>query len=352
MPVKFAVVGCGRMGKLHARVLSEMDGVELVGVADTNAAAAESVAAQRRCLATGDATELVDAVDAAIIATPTISHMEAAGPFVGAGRHVLIEKPLTDDLDEGRRFIELAHKHSAIVQVGHAERFNPAVIAMKNHPIQPKFIESHRISPYTFRSTDVGVVLDMMIHDIDIVLMLADCDEIISVDAVGVNVIGETEDIANARVRFANGCIANITASRLAIKTERKIRVFSTEAYLSVDYHAKTGIIVQKHANLDLLQMARNLDADDLAELARRKDYRDLVNVEQLTVDDSTEPLRLQAEAFVQSIDNRIAPEVSAEAGLAAVRLAQQITEAIKQHAWDGDPSGRVGLGVLGDGRP
>jgi len=350
MPVKLAVIGCGRMGKLHARVVSEMPAAELVGVADNNIAAAESVAAQRGCRAVADAADLVDAADGAIIATPTISHIETALPFVEAGKHVLIEKPLTDNLDEGRKFIERAHRHHAVVQVGHAERFNPAVMAMKKHAIQPKFIESHRISPYTFRSTDVGVVLDMMIHDIDIVLMLAGCDEVTAVDAVGVNVIGATEDIANARVRFANGCIANITASRLAIKTERKVRVFSTEAYLSVDYQVKTGLVVKKSANLDLVQMARKMDADDLADLAQRGDYRDLVNVEQLKVDDSTEPLRLQAEAFVQSIERGVTPEVSAEAGLAAVHLAKQITEAIKHHAWDGDPAGRVGLGVLGNG--
>ena len=349
MPLKMAVIGAGRMGKLHARVLSEMPEVELVGVADTSAAAAEAVAAQRGCASFSDPNELIDLVDAAIISAPTIRHMDIARPFVAAGKSVLIEKPLTDDLDAGREFIELARKNRVVVQVGHAERFNPAVMAMKKYAIRPKFIESHRISPYTFRSTDVGVVLDLMIHDIDIVHMLAGCDEVESVDAVGVNVIGATEDIANARIRFTNGCVANITASRLAIKTERKVRVFSEDAYLSVDYQAKTGLVVQKSANLDLLQMARDMDADDLAELAQQGDYKSLVNIEQLNVDDSTEPLRRQAEAFVKSIEQGETPAASAEAGFAAVRLAQRITEAIKQHAWDGDPAGRVGLGVLGE---
>ncbi|NLF32965.1 MAG: Gfo/Idh/MocA family oxidoreductase [Planctomycetes bacterium] len=351
MPVKFAVIGCGRMGKLHARVLSEMDAAELVGVADTHAAAAEAVAAQRRCAWTTDWRELADRIDAAVIATPTVHHMDIARDLAAAGKHLLIEKPLTDDLAAGEAFIELARAHGAIVQVGHAERFNPAVIAMRKHAIRPKFIDCLRISPYTFRSTDVGVVLDMMIHDIDIVLMLAGGERVVSVDAVGVNVIGATEDIANARVRFANGCIANITASRLSIKTERKVHVFSEEAYLSVNYHARSGVVIKKNANLNLLQMGRRMNAEDLAHLAATGDYRKLVNVEQLVVDDTAEPLRLQAEAFVASIEEGRTPDISAAAGLAAVHLAQRITETIKTHPWDGDPAtGRVGLGVLGEG--
>ena len=350
MPLKFAVIGCGRMGRLHARVLSQMDRTHLVGVADTSAPAAEAVAAQRGCEWTTDYAELTDRIDAAVIATPTVNHMAIARDLAAAGKHLLIEKPLTDDLDAGKAFIDLARSHDAIVQVGHAERFNPAVIAMRKHAIRPKFIECVRISPYTFRSTDVGVVLDMMIHDIDIVLMLAGSERIAQVDAVGVNVIGETEDIANARVHFANGCIANITASRLSIKTERKVHVFSEEAYRSVNYHAKSGVVIKKNANLNLLQMGRKMNADDLADLAATGDYRQLVNVEELVVDDTAEPLRLQAEAFVTSIEEGRTPDISAAQGLAAVNLAHRITEAIKTYPWDGDPAGRVGLGVLGDG--
>jgi predicted dehydrogenase len=350
MPVRLGVVGCGRMGKLHARVLSEMPQVELVGVADTSALAAEALAAQRKCRAFTDASQLLDLVDAAVIAVPTVHHLSVARPFVAAGKGVLIEKPLSNELAAAREFIELARRTHAVVQVGHAERFNPAVVAMKDYAIRPKFIESHRISPYTFRSTDVGVVLDMMIHDIDIVLMLADCNEVRNVDAVGVNVIGDTEDIANARVTFANGCVANITASRLAIKTERKVRVFSEEAYLSVDYQARTGLVVKKSANLDLIQMARKAGVEDLADLAQQMDYKKLVKVEQLQVDESGEPLRRQAEAFVHCLQSGERPEVSAEEGLAAVRLAQMITDAVKRHQWDGRPDGRVGLNLLAPG--
>lgn len=347
MPLKVAVIGAGRMGKLHARVLSEMPEVELVGVCDTNLAAAEAVAAQRGTRAFADPAPLVEIVDAAVIAVPTVHHLDVARPFVQSGRSVLIEKPLTSDVNAGNALIELARCHGAIVQVGHTERFNPAVLAMRKHAIQPKFIESHRISPFTFRSADVGVVLDMMIHDIDIVLMLARTTEVAHVDAIGVSVIGPTEDIANARVVFANGCTANITASRLAIKTERKVRVFSEEAYLSVDYQKRTGLVVKKSENTNLIDMARRFGVEDLADLAQQVDYTKLVKVEELRPDDTGEPLRLQAEAFVRSVVTGAAPEVSAEDGLAAVHLAEQITASIKRHQWDGRPDGRVGLDLL-----
>jgi predicted dehydrogenase len=347
MPLKFAVVGAGRMGKLHARVLSEMTDVQLVAVVDSHAAAAESLAAQRRCRAESTLADVVGQVDAAIISVPTVHHVDVARPFIIAGKPVLIEKPLCDDLESAKTLIALARQHGALVQVGHAERFNPAVMAMRKYAIEPKFIESHRISPYTFRSTDVGVVLDMMIHDLDIVLMLAGRSEVASVDAVGVNIIGASEDIANARVVFANGCVANITASRVAIKTERKIRVFSEQAYLSVDYQARKGIVVQKSDNLDLIQMARKAGVQDLADLAQKVDYKSLVHVEQLQVDDSVEPLRRQAEAFVRAIRENVPPEVSAEDGLAALALAKRITEAVKSHQWDGRPDGRVGPDLL-----
>ncbi len=345
MSFRVAVIGCGRMGKLHARVLSEMDDVELACVVDADAATAESVAAQRGCPAVGSVGEAVERADAAIIAVPTVHHVATARPFVEAGRSVLIEKPLTGDVAEGEQLVELAERTGASVQVGHAERFNPAALAMRKYAIRPKFIEADRISPFTFRSADVGVVLDMMIHDIDLVLMLAG-SAVESVHAVGVNVIGEHEDICNARLAFADGCIANITASRLAIKTERKMRVFSETAYVSVDYARKSGVAITKDANLDLIQMAREIDADDLSDLAQQVDYAKLLTVEELTIDESVEPLRRQAEAFRKTVVEGAPPVVSARDGLAAVKVAQQIVDAVKAHRWDGD-DGRAGLGVI-----
>ncbi len=346
MSFQVAVVGAGRMGKLHARVLSQMEKATLVGVVDSNEAAAKDVAAQRNCQAFTRVSDVVDKVDAAIISVPTLWHLEAARPFVAAGKHVLIEKPFTNDIAGGEELIALAGKNGVSVQVGHTERFNPAVLALQKYAIRPKFIEAHRISPFTFRSADVGVVLDMMIHDIDLVLMLAGA-EVSSIHAVGVNVIGKHEDICNVRLIFTNGCAANITASRLAIKTERKMRIFSEEAYVSVDYAKKVGIVIQKGENLDLIQMARDLEVEDLAELAQSMDYTKLLKVEQLVVDESIEPLKMQAEAFRQTVENGVAPVVSALDGLAAVRVAHRIVEAIKHHKWDGSPDGRQGLDII-----
>ena len=349
MIAKMAVVGAGRMGKLHARVLSELEGVELVCVVDSNPAAAEAVARQRNCKALTRAEEAVDMVDAAVISVPTEAHIEAARPFVLAGKAVLIEKPISCDVESGTELIALAAKHGAVVQVGHTERFNPVVLAMKKHAIRPKFIEAHRISPFTFRSADVGVVLDMMIHDIDLVLMLAQ-GKVQKLQAVGINVLGEHEDICNARLEFDNGLVANLTVSRLAIKTERKMHVFSEDAYLSVDYAKKVGMVVRKSANLDLIQMARELDVDDLAELAETVDYKQLVNVEQLVIDETIEPLKSQAEMFRDTVISGAEVSVSAEEGLAAVKIANEIVECIKAYRWDGKSSHRVGLDIISKG--
>ena len=349
MSFRVAVVGVGRMGKLHARVISEMPDAELVCVVDTNPAAARAVAKQRDCDALTDVAEAVPRVDAAILATPMIAHMDAARPFVAAGKAVLIEKPFAEDVAAGEDLIALAESTGALIQVGHTERFNPAVLAVRKHRIQPKFIEAHRISPYTFRSADVGVVLDMMIHDIDLVLLLAG-GKVVDIEAVGVNVIGQTEDICNARLRFDNGCVANLTASRLAIITERKMRIFSELAYLSVDYGKKVCMVVAKDKNIDLINMAREMDVDDLAELAQTVDYTKLLQVEELVVDDSSEPLTQQAEAFRRTVQQGARSVCSAAEGLDDIRVAHDIVEAIKQHKWDGTDAGRAGLDIIQKG--
>ncbi|MHC4365823.1 MAG: Gfo/Idh/MocA family protein, partial [Planctomycetota bacterium] len=198
---------------------------------------------------------------------------------------------------------------------------------------EPKFIEANRISPYPFRSTDVGVVLDVMIHDIDIILSLA-ASKIEKVDAVGVSVIDEKEDICNARIVFESGCIANVTASRLALKTERKVRVFSRQAYLSVDYFKKSGIVIKADPNTDIVKWIRGRrGAEDFNPLA--VNWADLLHVEQLDVDDK-EPLRLEQEVFLKAVaDRSVAPEVSAEEGLAAMECAEKILASVKEHKWD-----------------
>jgi predicted dehydrogenase len=259
--------------------------------------------------------------------------LATAEPLLRRRVACLIEKPLAADVAEARRIVDLAREHRAVVQVGHIERFNPALRAMGHLGVRPRFIEVTRVSPLTFRSIDVGVVLDMMIHDIDIVLRLADAP-VERIDAVGVSVIGDVEDICNARITFANGCVANLTASRLALKTERRMRVFSADAYVSLDFQKKYGIVARRSGNLrairDAVARIRRGEVQDLAEL----NFADLVNFEELAIDD-VEPLRAELDAFLDAATGRSPPEVSAEDGLAAVELATRIVQSIAPQSLD-----------------
>lgn len=330
-PLPVGVIGCGRMGRLHARVYSQMAQVKLVAVYDANPDAASAAADEYGCRAVANVDELLPQVKAVSIAVPTQAHTPVAEACIGRGVACLVEKPLAKDVAECRRIVDAARRHGVIVQVGHIERFNPAVRAMRGLKVAPRFIESIRISPMTFRSIDVGVVLDMMIHDIDIVLMLAQ-SPVKNIEAVGVGVIGEHEDICNARLTFDNGCVANVTASRLALKTERKLRVFSSEAYVSVDYQKRYGVVVRRTGNLDTIRAAadqiRSGGVQDLSGL----NYTDLVHVDELQISD-TEPLRAQLDSFISAVKNRTRPEVTAEDGLAAVETAMRIVAAMGPQA-------------------
>ena len=317
------------MGRLHTRVFSQMPGARLVGVVDTSAEVAEAAAEEFGCRAFADAEQLLPHVKAVTIAVPTEFHADVAEPLLRRGIACLIEKPLAKTVDEARRIVAAAEAGGAVVQVGHIERFNPVVRAMDRLGIRPGFIEVTRISPMTFRSIDVGVVLDVMIHDIDIVLRLAG-SEVEQVDAVGVNVIGEQEDICNARLRFANGCVANLTASRLALKTERKLRVFSPDAYVSLDYQKKYGIVVRRSGNVDSVRdVAARIRAGEVTDLSELN-YADLVQVEELQIDD-TEPARAQLESFIAAVRGEMLPVVSAADGLAAVELATRIVQSMSR---------------------
>jgi predicted dehydrogenase len=319
------------MGRLHARVYSEMPQVKLVGVQDANPETAAAVAEEFNCRAFESVEQILPLVKAVTIAVPTAFHAEVAIPCLNAGMACLIEKPLAKDVATARRIADAAAKSGATVMVGHIERFNPAVRAMDKLEIQPGFIEVTRISPMTFRSIDVGVVLDMMIHDIDIVLRLAR-SKVAKIDAVGVSVIGQVEDICNARLTFENGCVANVTASRLALKTERRLRLFSADAYVSLDYQKRYGIVVRRSGNLgvirDVVARIRSGELQDLSDL----NFKELVHVEELKIDD-IEPLRAELESFIDAVVTGSRPTVSIEDGLAAVETATRIVEAIKPHS-------------------
>ncbi|MHC4258692.1 MAG: Gfo/Idh/MocA family protein [Planctomycetota bacterium] len=231
--LRTAVIGAGKMGKIHAKVYSKLDNAQLVAVADNDLENAEALAEKFECKATADPASLIGKVDAVTISAPTVAHHELATLFIKNGVPVLIEKPLASSVEQGREIVELAKANNTIVAVGHSERCNPVVQAMKRLHIEPMFIEANRVSPYPFRSMDIGV------------------------DAAGVNVIADEEDVCNARIFFENGCIANITASRLALKTERKVRVFSRQAYLSLDFFRKDGIAIKADKNIDLVKWIR-----------------------------------------------------------------------------------------------
>jgi predicted dehydrogenase len=318
------------MGQLHARVYSQMDSVRLVGVHDADPDIAAATTERYGGEVFKNVEDLADRVAAVTIAVPTQFHASTAEPFLRRGIACLIEKPLAKDIDEARQIVEWSKQHKAVVQVGHIERFNPAIRSMSRLGIAPRFIEVVRISPLTFRSIDVGVVFDVMIHDIDIVLQLAQ-SKVAQIDAIGVGVIGSAEDVCNARLRFENGCVANLTASRLALKTERKLRVFSPEAYVSIDYQKKYGIVARKTENLtairDTVAKIRTGEIDDLSQI----DFAELVNVEELQIDD-IEPLRAELDSFIDAVRGNSKPIVSAEDGLAAVELAQQIVAAAGSH--------------------
>jgi len=320
------------MGAIHAKVYNQLPQSDLVAIVDIDGEKAQRLADQYQCLATTDCEEILDKVDAVTIATPTVTHMKLAKIFIKKKIAVLIEKPLAANVREGRKIVALAKKNSSVVAVGHSERCNPVAQAIKRLNIKPKFIEANRISPYPFRSTDVGVVLDVMIHDIDIILSLA-ASKINKVDAVGVNVVEDREDICNARIVFDNGCIANITASRLALKTERKVRVFSQQAYLSVDYLRKSGIIIKADPNINVLKWIKDHKETGGFDLTS-VNWPDLLHIEQLDIDDK-EPIRLEQEAFLQAITDRArTPEVSAQEGLAALECAQKILTSVRKHKW------------------
>ena len=268
------------------------------------------------------------------VAVPTKLHHAVALPLLSRGVSVLIEKPMVRSLDEGRELIAAAEKSGAVLQVGHVERFNPAVRALRDHKITPRYIEAARVAPFPFRSTDVGVVLDLMIHDIDIVLHLAG-SPVTKVEAIGVPVLMGTEDIANARLTFANGCVATLTASRVATKSERKVRVFSNESYLVLDFGRREGYLYTKGAGLtpgkvqELIGQAVAGGKTTIADL-QGKVFSDLLKMEKLTIPEG-DALTEEIKDFLRCVRERATPAVSGREGLAAVSVALEVLAAIER---------------------
>ena len=327
------------MGRHHARTFNNLDLTKLVAVVDFDEERAETVADEYGCKAYTSVAQLLEncpEVRAATVAVPTQYHADSAYPLMEKGVACLVEKPIAGSVKEAAGLADYAKQQDCVLQVGHTERFNPAVRGVAAMDITPRFLEVTRVSPMTFRSLDVGVVMDMMIHDLDVVLSLVG-RPIVDVQAVGISVLGEHEDICDARLTFEGGCVATLKGSRVALKTERRLRLFSEDAYVSLDYGSREGIVVQKTANAEALDDVRaKLQAGaDLSDV----NYMDLVTIDQLEMDipaDEADQLTAQAKAFVNAIRSGTKPVVTAEQGYAAVDAAERIVSAIQSHAWDG----------------
>lgn len=334
--VPVAVIGVGGFGRHHARIYRDHPGADLVCVVDANA---ERHAALRETYGVpvlSTVEELPDHVEAVSVAVPTELHARIAAPLLERGVSTLVEKPMVRNLEEGRALIRAAESSGAVLQVGHVERFNPAVRAIREHDVSPRYLDAQRVAPFSFRSADVGVVLDLMIHDIDLVLSLVR-SEPVRVEAVGVPVLTECEDIANARVEFANGAVASFTASRVATKVERRLRVFSPSSYLTVDFGSREGWFYRKSPELSV-DRVRELaqGASSLADLGGVV-FGDLLEVERLQVDEG-DALTDEIGEFLACVRDRERPQVSGVEGLAAVSLALDVLAAIQRSPANAPP--------------
>lgn len=304
--VRIAVIGVGSLGQHHARILAGIGGVSLVAVVDRDADRARAIAARHGVAAHTDHRELPADLDAVTVAVPTIDHADVVAACLDRGLAVLVEKPIAATLAEARALADRAVRAGRLLQVGHTERFNPALQAVEPRIHDPRFLESHRLGVFAGRSTDIDVVLDLMIHDLDVILNLVR-SPLESVDAVGVNALTDKVDIANARLRFANGCVANITASRISSEKTRKLRIFQTDSYISLDYARQEAIAYR---------------------VARHPDGPPVITRDALVVE-TAEPLERELRAFVERVRGRAARAVTAEEGCRALELALRIGAAI-----------------------
>ncbi len=308
--IKTAVIGVGYLGKFHAQKYSQLPGSELIAVCDANQDNASSIAQQNGVEAVTDYRELLDRVQAVSIVVPTQRHYEVAKEFLQKGIHVLLEKPITATVAEAEELVAIAEANQVVLQVGHLERFNPAILALEDILEQPLFIESHRVAPFNPRGADVNVVLDLMIHDIDIILDIVG-SPLSNIDANGVSVLSKDIDIANAHLRFENGCVANVTASRAGMKSERKMRLFQHNAYITIDFQNKK------------LGIHRKGDGESHPGIAN------IVSEER--VFEQGDALKSEIAAFINSIQRGLPPVVSGADGKRALETAMAITQLLKK---------------------
>ncbi|WP_447979695.1 Gfo/Idh/MocA family protein [Candidatus Nitrospira bockiana] len=304
--LRIGVIGVGHLGQHHARLYAQIPGGSLIGIVDVDSKRAEALAERYGGEAFPRVRDLLERVDAVSVAVPTSSHHGIVKECLEAGVHVLVEKPITVTVSEAEELVALARRRGLVLQVGHIERFNPGIRAVRAHVTRPGFIECHRLSPFGERGTDVDVVLDLMIHDLDMVLSFKP-GTVEEVRAAGVPVLSPTIDIANARIAFSSGCVANFTASRVSTTRMRKLRVFQPDGYITVDYQARQAAILRRRIG---------------------PNQRPEIHMEPVKTHDD-EPLKLELEAFVEAVARGTAPVVSGEDGAAALALAYQVLDAI-----------------------
>ncbi len=327
--LRVGVAGVGHLGRVHTKLWKEVDGAQLIGVFDENRAVASAVANEHKTEDFPTFEALLDKVDALSIVTPTQSHFAIAQAAIARGKHVLIEKPITTTTEQAKALVEQASEQNVKIQVGHIERFNPALLAVEPYLKDPRFFESHRMAQFKPRGTDVAVVLDLMIHDIDVILSLVK-SPVKSIDASGVAIVSTELDIANARIKFENGAVANVTASRISQNPMRKLRIFENDAYLSLDFGAKSvevfrlvdeGAAVGAH-HAGLTMKLGEIEKGDVprAIIYEKPDVQDI------------NPLKYELELFRDAIANDTRPIVSGEDGLRALEVAEQILLAIESN--------------------
>lgn len=339
--LRLAVIGAGHLGRLHAQKLAAMDQVELVAVVDPLAHRRNRVAAECRTQAMADHRRLFDQLHAAVIATPTRFHHPLGLEFLNRGVHLLMEKPLAANRAEADQLVEAAARNGAVLQVGHVERFNPALAAALPHVPNPKYIEAVRAGGFTFRSTDIGVVLDLMIHDLDLVLSMVR-SPVRKVDALGLSVLGGHEDVANVRLQFQCGCAASLSASRVSYQPVRRMQIWAPRGFASIDLAARVTTLV--HPSETLLRRRFKVDSLSAEEVEYYREHLFEEHLPRKQIEsEAVDALTLELDDFLDSIRTPRSPRVTGEQGRDAVAVAEQILAKIHSHAWDDTPDGPVG---------
>ena len=326
--LKVGVIGVGHLGKLHASLYKEISNAEVVGIYDVNEEKVTKIGEELGLSVAKNLEELLEKADAVNIVTPTPDHFQTAKKAFDHNCHIFVEKPITENIDQANQLIQIAKEKNKVLQVGHIERFNPALLALEDVKLNPIFIESHRLASFNPRGTDVAVILDLMIHDLDLILYLVKSKPL-KIDASGVGVISQHVDIANARIQFENGCVANVTASRISAKKMRKMRVFQKDAYISLDFTEGFSEIYYIPAN-DQIAFKDGTLAFSLGEINTGNSKKE-IKYNRLQRKEIN-PLKCELQAFVDSINTNTNPEVTGEDGLEALKLAKAVLQKIEEH--------------------